>query len=266
MNAQASYRSTRQSVPRPMPRLSRLALERAKSSHDQIAAILGTELLKGAYSPGANMPSEPELIERFQVSRTVMREVMKTLAAKGFVISKTRVGTRVRDPVYWNYFDADVLAWRVRLGLDDEFMKSLTEVRRSLEPAAAALAAQRRSPTDISRLRECVRQMARTDHTRQSFAEADLDFHLAIGNASGNPLMRSMASVIETALVASFAHSSPVDDPVDHEATVNGHAAIVDAIESGQEQAAAEAILKVIDIGVNRIDLTRKRQRGPQKR
>ncbi|HEY7889444.1 MAG TPA: FadR/GntR family transcriptional regulator [Steroidobacteraceae bacterium] len=266
MTAQAHYRSIRQPMPRPMPRLSRLALERATSSHDQIAAILGTELLKGLYTPGSNMPAEPELIARFQISRTVMREVMKTLAAKGFVVAKTKVGTRVRDPVYWNYFDADVLAWRVRLGLDDEFMKSLTEVRRSLEPAAAALAAQRRSPTDIAHLRECVRQMARADHTRQSFAEADLDFHLAIGSASGNPLMRSMASVIETALVASFAHSSPVDDPADHEATVNGHAAIVDAIEAGEEQAAAAAILKVIDIGVNRIDVTRKKQRGPQKK
>lgn len=262
MTAQPHYRSTRQPQPRPMPRLSRLALERAKSSHDQIAAILGTELLKGAYAPGSNIPAEPELIERFQVSRTVMREVMKTLAAKGFVISKTKIGTRVRDPVHWNYFDADVLAWRVRLGLDDEFMKSLTEVRRALEPAAAALAAQRRSPADIARLRECVRQMARTDHTRQSFAEADLDFHLAIGSASGNPLMRSMASVIETALVASFAHSSPVDDPEDHEATVNGHAAIVDAIEAGNETAAAGTILKVINIGVYRIDVTRKKQKG----
>ena len=249
-----------------MPRLSRLALERAKSSHDQIAAILGTELLKGIHAPGVNMPAEAELIERFQVSRTVMREVMKTLAAKGFVISKTKVGTRVRDPVHWNYFDADVLAWRVRLGLDDEFMKSLTEVRRALEPAAAALAARRRSPADIAHLRECVRRMARTDHTRQSFAEADLDFHLAIGSASGNPLMRSMASVIETALVASFAHSSPVDDAEDHEATVNGHAAIVDAIESGEEQAASEAILNVIDIGVNRIDVSRRKQRGTSRR
>ncbi len=256
----------RQSVPRPMPRLSRLALERAQSSHDQIAAILGTELLRGAYPPGSNMPAEPEFIERFQVSRTVMREVMKTLAAKGFVISKTKVGTRVRDPVYWNYFDADVLAWRVPLGLDDEFMKSLTEVRRALEPAAAALSARRRSPADLARLRECVRQMARTDHTRQSFAEVDLDFHLAIGSACGNPLMRSMASVIETALVASFAYSSPVDDPADHEATVNGHASIVDAIETGDERTAAEAILKVIDIGVSRIDITRKKQRGIQKK
>ena len=220
-----------------MPRLSRLAEERGKSSHDQIAATLGTELLKGVHAPGSNMPAEPELIARFQVSRTVMREVMKTLAAKGFVISKTRVGTRVRDPVYWNYFDADVLAWRVRLGLDDEFMKSLTEVRRSLEPAAAGLAARRRSPTDIAQLRECVRQMARTDHTRQTFAEADLDFHLAIAIASGNPLLRSMASVIEAALAAPFSHSSPIDDANDHEVTVNSHAAIVDAIEARDEQA-----------------------------
>src|SRR5690348_8816997 len=212
MNAQANYRPTRQSTPRPMPRLSRLALERAKSSHDQIAATLGTELLKGVYTPGSNMPSEPELIERFQVSRTVMREVMKTLAAKGLVVSKTRIGTRVRDPVHWNFFDVDVLVWRVRIGLDDDFIRSLTEIRRALEPTAAVLAAQRRTATDITRLRECVREMGRSDHSRQSFAEADLDFHLAIAIASGNPLLRSMASVIEAALAAPYSHSSPVDD------------------------------------------------------
>src|SRR5215469_2016617 len=166
MTAQAQYRPLRQSLPRPMPRLSRLALERAKSSHDQIAAILGTELLKGVYAPGDNMPAEPDLIARFQVSRTVIREVMKTLAAKGLVVSKTRIGTRVRDPVNWNYFDVDVLVWRVRVGLDDDFMRSLTEVRRALEPAAAVLAAQRRTATDIANLREIVREMGRSGHSR----------------------------------------------------------------------------------------------------
>jgi DNA-binding FadR family transcriptional regulator len=243
-----------------MPRLSRLAVERAMSSHDQIAAILGTEILRGLYPSGENMPPEPDLIGRFQVSRTVMREVMKTLAAKGFVVSKTRIGTRVRDPVHWNFWDADVLAWRVRIGLDDDFMRSLTEVRRALEPAAAALAAERRTSADIARLRQVVHEMGRSGHTRQTFAESDLDFHLAIGTASGNPLMRSMASVIEAALVASFSHSSPVDDPSDHEVTVNSHAAIVDAIEARDTQAAADAMLKVIDIGVRRIDNTRKRR------
>jgi DNA-binding FadR family transcriptional regulator len=238
---------------RPPPRLSRLALERAVSSHDQVAAILGTEILKGVHPAGSNMPGEPELMERFHVSRTVLREAMKTLAAKGFVVSKTRVGTRVRDPIHWNFFDADVLAWRVRIGLDDEFMASLTEVRRALEPAAAALAARRRTDADIVRLREHVLQMGQAGHTRQSFAEADLDFHLAIGAASGNPLMRSVASVIEAALVASFVHSSPVDDADDHERTVNAHAAVVDAIESRDQSAAAQAMREVIDSGVERI-------------
>ncbi|TLY63584.1 MAG: FadR family transcriptional regulator [Gammaproteobacteria bacterium] len=230
------------------------------SSHDQVAAILGTEILKGIHRPGANMPPEPELIQRFQVSRTVLREVMKTLAAKGFVVSKTRIGTRVRDPVHWNFFDADVLAWRVRIGLDDDFLQCLTEVRRALEPAAAALAARRRTAADIAKLRALISQMGRSGHSRQSFAEVDLDFHVGVGAASGNPLIRSMASVIEAALVASFAYSSPVDDAADHEVTANSHAAIVDAIEARDPQAAAQAMLKVIDIGVRRIESTRRKK------
>ena len=250
----------REALPRLVPRLSRLVVDRALSSHDQIAAILGTEILRGVHRPGDNMPSEPDLITRFQVSRTVMREVMKTLAAKGLVVSKTRIGTRVRDPVHWNFFDVDVLVWRVRIGLDEDFIRSLTEIRRALEPTAAVLAAQRRTATDVARLRECVREMGRSHHSRQSFAEADLDFHLAIAIASGNPLLRSMASVIEAALAAPFSHSSPIDDASDHEITVNSHAAIVDAIEARDEQAAATAMLKVIDIGVRRIDSTRKKR------
>ncbi len=250
----ASAAPMRQEFPRPLPRFSLLAPERGRSSHDQIAAILGTELLQGRYPPGATMPGEAELCTRFHVSRTVLREVMKTLAAKGFVVPKTRVGTRVRDALFWNYFDADVLAWRLRLGLDDEFRMTLTEVRRAVEPAAAALAAQRRRPEDIAQLRECLRQIGRAGQSRQSFAAADLDFHLAIGSASGNPLIRSIAGVIETALVASFTYSSPVDDPSDHAASVTGHAAVVDAIEAGDASGAAQSILAVIDTAVRRID------------
>ena len=146
------------------------------------------------------------------------------------------------------------------MGLDDEFRLRLTEVRRAIEPVAAGLAARRRTAADVVALRDHVALMGRSDHTRQSFAEADLDFHLTIGAASGNPLMRSMAGVIEAALVASFSQSSPVDDWSDHENTVNTHAAIVDAIEARDEQAAATAMLQAIDIGYRRInDSSRKR-------
>jgi DNA-binding FadR family transcriptional regulator len=229
------------------------------SNHNRIAAILGAEILKGLHPAGDNLPSEPELIGRFKVSRTVIREVIKTLAAKGFVTSKTRIGTRVRDPLHWNLFDADVLAWRVGLGLDADFVRSLTEIRRAMEPAAAALAAQRRTTTDLAGLRRHVSEMARPGHTRKSFAEVDLALHLAIGVASGNPLMRSMGSVIEAALLTSFTSSSPVDNPKDHEKSVSSHAAIVDAIEARDPQAAARATLNVIDAGVRRIAARRRR-------
>ena len=245
---------------RNVARLSRLSAEHVISGHGQIAAILGTEILKGIHRPGTNMPPEPELIERFRVSRTVIREVMKTLTAKGLVSSKTRIGTRVLDPGNWNYFDADVLAWRISIGLDDEFRLALTEVRRAIEPVAAGLAARRRTPAQILLLRKHVALMGRSGHTRQSFAEADLEFHLTIGAASGNPLMRSVAGVIEAALVASFSQSSPVDDWSDHEHTVNTHAAIVDAVEARDEQAAATAMLEAIDIGYRRINNSSRRR------
>src|SRR5687767_13295426 len=91
---------------------SRSRSERKLSSHDQIARLLGTEILTGVHAPGAKLPPEPDLLKRFQVSRPKLREAMKTLVAKGMVISKTRVGTRVLDPVNWNFFDAEVLSWK----------------------------------------------------------------------------------------------------------------------------------------------------------
>ena len=250
---------------RTVAHLSRLAAERVMSSHDHLAEILGTEILKGIHPPGKNLPPEAELIERFQVSRTVLREVMKTLSAKGFIASKTRIGTRVLDPGNWNYFDAEVLAWRVRMGLDDEFRLSLTEVRRAIEPVAAGRAARRRTSADVLALRGQVALMGRSDHTRESFAEADLSFHLTIGAASGNPLIRSVAGVIEAALAASFLQSSPVDDDNDHENTVTTHAAIVDAIEARDEQAAATSMLQAIDIGYRRINASIKKIRAAKR-
>ncbi len=228
--------------------------ERALSSHDQIARVLGQEILTGVYGPGANLPPEPELLTRFKISRTVLREVMKTLAAKGFIISKTRVGTRVQPSVYWNLFDADVLSWKVALGLDRAFRQNLFEIRRAVEPACAALAAERRTEAQLEQLRAGVAAMREPGHTSRSFADADLAFHLAVGDASGNPMMRSLAGVIETALVASFSLSSPTWDREVHRSTVDAHEAIVDAIEARDGPGAARAMLHVVDVGFERIE------------
>lgn len=238
----------------PIPPSSWSVTGRPISNHDQIVRILGMEILGGTHVPGANLPAEPELLARFQVSRTVMREAVKTLTAKGLLVSRTKVGTRVLDPTHWNFFDAELLSWKVALGMDSAFRRDLLEIRQAVEPAAAALAAKRRSAADLAELRRCIQAMRNPDHTRRSFAEADLEFHLAVGAASGNPMMRGISAVIETALIASFALSSPTDQPALQQQTVERHAAIVDAIERGDSAAAATSMLAVIDAGYTRIE------------
>ena len=221
------------------------------SGHDDIAAILGSEILSGARQPGSRMPSAAELFERFGVSRVVMREVIKTLAAKGMVASKSRVGTLVLDPSRWNWFDPDVLRWRVSLGLDDTFRSHLVQIRRAMEPAAAALAARHRKESDIAELRAALDEMRQAGGDRHRFVAADLRFHIAVSAASSNPLFRSLAGVIETALSAAFALSSPAD-PAGVAEIASRHAAIVDAIEARNGEQAAAAMLHVIDAGHER--------------
>jgi len=233
--------------------MRRLNTGKVRSGHDNIARTLGKEILTGTWAPGANLPLEARLMQRFGVSRTVLREVMKTLSAKGLVVLKTRVGTRVLNSSSWNFFDAELLAWRVEIGLDEEFRRSLLEIRLAVEPSATALAAERRSEAHVLQLRDCVRRMAESAGDSDKFAEADLEFHQMIGVASGNPMMRSLAAVIEAALFASFSQNSPVEDPGDLRDTAASHGAVVDAIAAGSAARARKAMIDVISLGQARI-------------
>lgn len=224
------------------------------SSHDQVARALGVEILAGTYPSGTKLPPEAELLARFSISRTVLREAFKTLTAKGLIVSKTRVGTTVCDSAHWNFFDADILEWKVSQGFDLAFVHDLADIRRAIEAAGAQAAAARRSSDDIAEMRRCLERMDAATDSAGAFALADLEFHKAIGRASGNVLMRSLAAVIETALLASFRMSSPVREADEHAASVAGHGRIVDAIEAGDGEAAAEAMRAIIGHGVARIE------------
>ncbi|MBL8710964.1 MAG: FadR family transcriptional regulator [Rhodospirillaceae bacterium] len=221
----------------------------ARMGQEQVVRAMGLSILSGEYPEGALLPPEADLMARFGVSRTVLREVLKTLAAKGLVVSKTRVGTRVRPQVNWNMFDSDLLSWRVELGMDVRFLGSLYEIRLAVEPAAAALAALRRSDAQLARLRAIIEEFRRKDHTRASFAETDLAFHLEVAAASGNPFMRAVGAIIEAALVVTFADTAPVEDQARLHSTAEEHAAIVEAIAAGDATAAARAMTDVIETG-----------------
>lgn len=229
-------------------------IQHTVSSHDQIVRSLGQDILSGRIPPGEKLPNEAALLARFGVSRTALREALKTLSAKGFLVVKTRVGTKVNDPLRWNFFDTEVLSWQVGNGMDAAFRRHLAEVRRALEPAAAALAAAYRTESDLTAMRAAIQAMRAEQESEYAFAKADLQLHLVIAVASQNPMMRSLASVIETALLEAFTLSPPTREPQLHRETVDAHERIVDCIEAGDGPGAAAAMIAVIDAGYQRVE------------
>lgn len=230
-------------------------LKTTSSTHDQVAKVLGVEILSGTYPPASKLPPEQEMMDRFGVSRTMLREVFKTLTAKGMIMSRTRIGTTVRDQHHWNFFDAEVLAWRVSLGMDSDFRRGIAEARIAVESRAAELAAQRATAEDIALLRKAVAGMRNAVGSRQKFAEADLAFHQAIGAASGNFLLNAFSTVTQVALVASFL-MLPLEEDDMHDETVLRHERVIDAIEAGDAEEAGRLVSEIIDFGAIKVSRT----------
>lgn len=224
--------------------------EPVRSHTAHVVRELGLGIVDGSYPQNSILPGDAELMERFGVSRTVLREALRTLAAKGLIQPKARIGTRVRDKAQWNLFDPDVLLWHAGSGFDAAFLDYLGEMRMALEPEAAVLASRRRTPLQLQHIYGWVEKMGAEGVTKESFVDADLNFHLAIASAAGNPFLRSISTLIEVALVSMLTISSPMEDPARHRVTVGKHRAVADAIARREETAAREAMVAVINEGV----------------
>ncbi|WP_267550952.1 FadR/GntR family transcriptional regulator [Rhizobium rhizogenes] len=218
---------------------------KSRTSHAQVVDDLGKAIVSGDFPIGSILPGDSDLLLRFKVSRTVLRESMKTLAAKGLVVPRARVGTRVTEKIYWNMFDNDVLNWHFESGIDKEFLLHLYDIRMAFEPFAASLVAERASREDIDLLRRLAASMAAPHHTSDSLAVADLHFHLAITEASQNPFMRSLGGLIEAALVGMFRMSAP-SSTTGFGNIADTHMAIVEAIAARDSVAAHKAMEFVI--------------------
>jgi len=226
---------------------------KTRTSHSQVVDELGRAIIGGDYPVGATLPGDLELAQRFKVSRTVLREAMKTLAAKGLIVPRARIGTRVTPKTQWNLFDGDVLTWHFQKGVDGEFLTHLSEIRLAFEPYAAKLAAENANDEDVAHLHRLADEMGDVDHTPETLALADLKFHLGIAEASRNPFMRTVGSLIEAALVGVFKLSSP---PLGANRTAEisaSHRLIVDAIGRRDPEGAAEAMRGVIVTGRDRV-------------
>ena len=228
------------------------AERKIRSSHGHVVATLGREIVGGRFKPGQILPGDKELGEVFGVSRTVLREAMKTLAAKRLIEAKTRVGTRVLEREQWNLLDPDVLRWRVETGLDARFIEDLATMRLAFEPEAAALACRRAGAADIERLTQIVEELGDPGHDRTSIAQVDLKFHLAVADISQNPFMRATSGLIEAALACVLRLSSPAADAEMIRECADNHRLIVEAIASGDEERARATMRAVIELGATR--------------
>lgn len=225
---------------------------RVRNSHGQVVEGIGRAIVTGIYPPDTILPRDDALAEQFGVSRTVLREAMKTLTAKGMVIARTRVGTRVRPRQDWNLFDAELLVWHLDAQAGMAFLDQLFEMRLTMEPAAAAMAARRATADEIGTLQGHVEEM-RSAAGDKAFALADLALHRGIIKASGNVFMHSVGTLIEAALLTTFRLSSPACEPAIQDEVSTAHLRIVEAIARRDPDAADQAMRAVILYGQRRV-------------
>ena len=171
---------------------------------DTVATTIGRRIVSGEYKPGDTLPTEPNIQQEFGVSRTAVREAVRLLSAKGLTRSRPKIGTRVRPVTDWHMLDPDVLRWQLDQRPDDEFIGALFEMREIVEPAAAERAAERASAEEVERLGVALAGMAAKDRGSPEHVRADLDYHMLILDASRNPLLRSLGSMIDSALSIVF--------------------------------------------------------------
>jgi DNA-binding FadR family transcriptional regulator len=205
---------------------------------------IGVRIVRGELKPGDTLPDDG-LIDEPAVSRTVLREAIKVLAAKRLVESRPKTGTRVRPRRDWNLLDPDVLAWQIEAGPDAQFLGQALELRRMIEPAAARLAAERATEEQIAALYEAYEEMAAAGDDLDAFMEPDLRFHSLLLEACRNELLEHMSEIFTAILRTIFSYSS--SSSRSYPRAARRHRAIVKAIETRDPEAAEQAVLRLID-------------------
>jgi len=216
-----------------------------KNVHGNTMDHLGEAIIAGRYPAGSVVPPEPILCEQLGVSRTVVRETVKSLVAKGLLSTGPKVGTRVMPSDHWNWFDPDVVAWQSKAGLTREFLRDLQELRRVVEPAAVRLAAERATPEDIAAIEVAFAGMKKAVEEGGDYVAFDLRFHQGLLRACRNRMIVQMSKALAALLRTSFEISTTRKDGPRNSLPL--HRAVLDAVIRKDAAAAETAILVLID-------------------
>lgn len=216
----------------------------ARNLNDRLARSIGERILAGEFQPGTLLPNEAAWGKTFDVSRTAVREAIKTLAGKGLLISRTKIGSRVEPRDRWNLLDRDVLSWHLSAIDRRSFATSTQEARRIIEPGIAELAAKKRSVNQLERLMAALEAM-RSAKTVPENVAADVEFHEALLQCANNELLIPFGIIIEQALRNLFDYTSQRNPKLN--LVIKLHEKIVRAVIDQNGEAAGLAMLKLID-------------------
>lgn len=216
-----------------------------RGAHGETVYEIGRRIVSGELQTGDLLP-EGELIADLDISRTVLREAIKVLGAKGLVEARPRTGTKVSPRSHWRLMDPDVLAWQTEYGLDEMFLRNLVEVRSFIEPGAARLAAERATEEEIEILDKAYKQMEAHVVNSEAFIAADMQFHFVILTACHNEILEQMSSAIGEALEIS--RKVTVELPGSSEFHLPLHEAVVEAIRRRDADAAENAMKRLIEV------------------
>ncbi len=212
--------------------------------HSKIARGIGERILGGEFAPGALLPNEAEWGKIYGASRTAVREAIKSLAAKGLIVSKPKVGPRVEPRLRWNLLDRDVLAWHRSATDRKAFLISTQEFRRIVEPGIAELAARKRTTKQIDQLVTALDDMNRAKSLAE-MVEADVYFHEALLAATNNDLLVPFNILIDETLANLFDFTTQRNPR--YRQAIKLHEAIARAVIAGDPVAARKAMLVLLD-------------------
>jgi DNA-binding FadR family transcriptional regulator len=220
---------------------------RGRGLHGQLVQQLGQMIVSGDL--GADRPLVPEEIgQRFEVSRTVVRESLRVLEAKGLVSARPNVGTRVRPVSDWNLLDPDIIEWRAFGPQREDQRRELCELRWTIEPLAARLAAGHGREDIQQRLADMAEIMghAVAQGDTLTFSRADAEFHALLLQVTGNRMLEHLSGIVSAALQVSGGPVTGCDRPT--EAAASLHSAIVEAVAAGDSAGAETAMRQLLTV------------------
>ncbi|GAA0405152.1 FadR/GntR family transcriptional regulator [Streptomyces luteireticuli] len=222
--------------------------------HARVLDSLGPAITAGAYPPGSVLRTD-ELEERFDVSRTVVREVVRVLESMHLVASRRRVGVTVLPPEEWNVYDPNVIRWRLAGPDRPRQLRSLTVLRSAVEPVAAGLAARLATPGQCAELTEHALGMVATSRGQQldAYLRHDIAFHRVVLRASGNEMFARLGDVVAEVLSGRTRHQVMFTDP--DPAAVTLHVRVAEAVRAHDAVRAEELTREIVTGAMAELDI-----------